>query len=165
MDKREILEKLARAEITQEEAERLLNEVGGPIPEKPPEPPPPPQGGGNRGCLIALIIALLVAAALLVLGPACFCLLARVGHRAVQEQRAAEAHRAVEAARAEAERAMEAAREEERNEGPQVSGPGFNRARIHVDRKDGEIIHGQEPRAGRTHPGRPEDGEAEEDHP
>ncbi len=58
MDRKEILEKLARQEITQEEAERLLAEAGAPIPETPPLPPRT-NGKSGKGCLIALLIGLI----------------------------------------------------------------------------------------------------------
>ncbi len=62
MDRKEILEKLARKEITQEEAERLLTDGGAPIPETPP---PPPRTKSGKGYLIAIIIAVVLAPAVL----------------------------------------------------------------------------------------------------
>ena len=58
MQRRETLEKLARNEISRQEAERLLNEAGAPIPEKPP--PAPQAKSGKHGCLIALLVGLVI---------------------------------------------------------------------------------------------------------
>lgn len=58
MEKREILEKLAKKEISKEEAEKLLTELGDPIPETPPSPITKQKP--KKGCLIALIIGIIM---------------------------------------------------------------------------------------------------------
>lgn len=58
-DRREVLAKLAAKEISRDEAERLLNERGAPLPETLP-PPPAQSTGIGRGCLIAVIVAVLL---------------------------------------------------------------------------------------------------------
>lgn len=74
MDRKEVLEKLASREISQQEAERLLNEAGAPIPESPP-PPPPQRSGCSRGCLVGCAAACLVTVVLVFLIPMLMLLL------------------------------------------------------------------------------------------
>lgn len=66
MNRREVLEKLARKEISKEEAERLLGQSGAPIADEPPAPPQK-KNGMNRGCLITLIVGLVALPIVLVL--------------------------------------------------------------------------------------------------
>ena len=56
--KREILEMLAKKEISKEEAEKKLSELGSPLPDlEPPQPTPPKK---NKGCLIIILLALIL---------------------------------------------------------------------------------------------------------
>jgi len=63
VDRKEILEKLARNEITKEEAEAALN---APV-DADQDLPPPPAQGTNIGCIIGILAAVIIGI-LLVLG-------------------------------------------------------------------------------------------------
>jgi len=65
MKQKDILEKLARHEITREQAEEMFAELGSPLPQTPPAPAAPaPAKSLGAGCIIAVLIALLLALAL-----------------------------------------------------------------------------------------------------
>ena len=58
-EKKEILEMLAKKEISKEEAERKLSELGSPV-EDQQQAQSKPKGKKKNGCLIALIIAFIL---------------------------------------------------------------------------------------------------------
>ncbi len=62
-DRQAILKKLADGELTKDEAEEQLNQLGTPVPTAMPAPPP--RSGASKGCLIALIAALVLLLILL----------------------------------------------------------------------------------------------------
>ncbi len=65
-DRQEILRKLANGEITKDEAEERMGQLGSPVPESMPAPPRT-GSGTSKGCLIALLVALLLGPLLLIL--------------------------------------------------------------------------------------------------
>jgi len=78
-EKKEILEMLAGKEISKEEAERKLSELGDPGEVEPVvEHQPAPPKKSNTGCLIAIIIAVVLLPVLLVVLGALFLLLFKV---------------------------------------------------------------------------------------
>jgi hypothetical protein len=58
MEQKEILEKLARKEITREQAEEMFAELGTPIPEEPPAALAS-KGKVGPGCLVAILLTIL----------------------------------------------------------------------------------------------------------
>lgn len=68
MTRKEILQQLADKQISREEAERRLNELGSPLPEELPALPPGAQTRkSSAGCLIALLIGFALCIILFVL--------------------------------------------------------------------------------------------------
>lgn len=63
----EILGRLARKEISRDEAERQLVELDNPVPAQMPATPPPPRNGCGSGCLVAVICGMVAFVLLLLL--------------------------------------------------------------------------------------------------
>jgi uncharacterized membrane protein len=55
-----ILERLAKKEISSEEAEQQLLALDNPLPEQMPVAPPPPRNGCGSGCLVAVICGIVI---------------------------------------------------------------------------------------------------------
>ena len=64
-ERKKVLEQLARGELTKDQAEDKMGQLGTPVPQSMPQPAPRPNGA--RGCLAAILIALLLIPLLLLL--------------------------------------------------------------------------------------------------
>jgi uncharacterized membrane protein len=64
-ERQAVLKKLAAGELTKQEAEEQLGQLGTPVPANVPAPPP--RQGGGKGCLIAVLVAVLLLPLLLLL--------------------------------------------------------------------------------------------------
>jgi hypothetical protein len=65
-DRQEILRKLSAGELTKDEAEERLAQLGAPVPEAMPAPPAT-GSGMSKGCLIALLVTFILGPLLLIL--------------------------------------------------------------------------------------------------